>query len=152
MNSIRVLAIASALVLAAGCTKPVPAETATTPAPAATTEAPATAPVMLFNAYTSNALTPEGIPGEPAKVFKTSDKIYVGAVVHGEAASSTIKVEWTAEGASAPSSDETSMPVKSASVAAVDLTKAAPLAPGKYNVLVYLDGVPGWELAFDVQE
>ena len=110
----------------------------------------AAAPVTLYNAYTANSLTTEGVAGEPGKVFKTSDKIYVGAVVHGQAASSTIKVEWTANGATSPSSGQTSIPVTGASVATVELTQARPLAAGNYDVLVYLDGAPSWELTFDV--
>jgi len=160
MNSMRIAIIASAVLLAAACTKPVPAETGATPATgadstapaAAPAEAPATAAVSLYNAYTSNGLTPEGVAGEPGKSFKTSDKIYVGAVVHGQAASSKVKVEWSAEGATTPSSDETTLAVTGASVATVEVTKTAPLAAGKYKVLVYLDGAPAWELAFDVAE
>lgn len=161
MNSLRLAGIALAALIATGCTKPLPEETAAAPAPAAAaddsaatpaTDQPAAAPVTLYNAYTSNSLTPEGVAGEPGKTFKSSDKIYVGAVVHGRAASSTIKVEWTANGASSPSSGETSIAVTDASVATVELTQAGPLAAGSYKVLVYLDGAPGWELTFDVTQ
>lgn len=160
MNSMRIAIVASAVLLVAACTKPVPADTTTAAPPAteadatASKEAPAeaTAAVTLYNAYTSSGLTPEGIAGEPGKSFKTSDKIYVGAVLHGQAASSEIKVEWTAEGATAPSSDSATIAVTGASVATVEVTKAAPLAAGKYKVLVYLDGAPAWELAFDVAQ
>lgn len=160
MNSMRIAIITSAVLLAAACTKPVPADTATAPAAGASAEAPAAAPaeapaaaaVSLYNAYTSNGLTPEGVAGEPGKSFKTSDKIYVGAVVHGQAAASKVKVEWSAEGAATPSSDETTIAVTGASVATIDVTKTAPLAAGKYKVLVYLNGAPGWELAFEVTQ
>ena len=161
MNTIRLLRMAVltlAISMAAACTKPMPAETGAAPAPAAdsspmpTTDKPAAAPATLYNAYTASSLTPEGVAGEPGKVFKTSDRIYVGAVVHGQAASSTIKVEWTGNGATSPSSTETSIPVTGASVATVELTQAGQLAAGNYKVLVYLDGVPGWELAFEVAQ
>ena len=156
MNLLRLGAITLLAVMATACTKPLPADTAAKPASdpsvAATPAAPAAAPVMLYNAYTANSLTPEGIAGEPSKVFKTSDKIYVGAVIHGQAASSTIKVEWSTNDAITPYSGETSIPVTGASVATLELTQAGPLAAGNYKVLVYLDGAPGWELNFDVAE
>lgn len=162
MNSKRIATITLATLLAAACTKPAPTPTDATTAPAAggsvetpaatPVQAPVVSPVALYNAYTSSSLTAEGVAGEPGKSFKTSDKIYVGAVVHGQAASSKIKVEWSVEGAAAPSSGETAIPVTGASVATVELTKTAPLAVGKYKALVYLDGAPAWELAFDVAQ
>lgn len=160
LRSLRMAVLTLAISMAVACTKPMPAETgaASAPAPATdsspmpTTDTPAAAPATLYNAYTASSLTPEGVAGEPGKVFKTSDRIYVGAVVHGQAASSTIKVEWTGNGATSPSSTETSIPVTGASVATVELTQAGQLAAGNYKVLVYLDGVPGWELAFEVAQ
>ncbi len=162
MNSLRLVAVTLAALMATACTKPLPAETGAAPTPpvegsaatppAAEANIPAAAPTTLYNAYTANSLTPEGVAGDPGKAFKTSDKIYVGAVVHGQSASSTIKVEWTANAATTPSSGETSIPVTGASVATVELTQAGPLAAGNYKVLVYLDGAPGWELTFDVTQ
>lgn len=160
MNSVRLAIITTAVLLTAACTKPDPADTAATPAAegsaasstAELASASAAAAVTLYNAYTSDGLTPQGIAGDPGKSFKTSDRIYVGAVVHGEAASSTIRVEWAAEGGATPNTDETVIAVTGASVATIDLTKSAPLAAGSYKVLVYLDGAPAWELAFEVTQ
>ena len=164
MNSLRLAGVTLAALMITACTKPLPADTGAEPAPAPTSEGaaatspattsdmPAAAPVSLYNAYTASTLTQDGTAGEPSKAFKTSDKIYVGAVVHGQAAASSIKVEWSVDGATSPNSGETSIPVTGASVATVELTKAGPLAAGSYKVLVYLDGAPGWELAFDVTQ
>lgn len=155
MSTIRILSVAIAALVATACTKPQPTEPAansvSSPADRATAPSPAAKPaVFLYNAYLSNGLTAEGVAGEPGKQFRVGDKIYAGAVVHGNAPAASIKVEWTADPGVAPSSGETSIPVVGASVATVDLTSARPLAAGNYKALVYLDGAPGWELEFTV--
>jgi hypothetical protein len=143
--------------LLAGCTKPDPAAApaADAPAPAASADpaaqAPAPAPaVMMYNAYTSNALKQDGEAGEPARIFKSGEKIYAGAVLHGEASSAVIKVEWFAGDEKALGSAETTIPVKTASVATVEIAQATPLAAGTYKALVYLNDAPSWELFFEV--
>jgi hypothetical protein len=160
MNATRIAVVSLAALFAAACTKPAPTDAAgATPATdsgataaSVETPAPAAAAATLHNVYASSALTADGAAGEPSKAFKTSDKVYVSAVVHGQASAAAVKIEWTAEGATAPSSEETSIPVTGSSVATVELTKAAALAAGKYKVMVYLDGAPAWELALDVTQ
>lgn len=160
MNATRIAVVTFAALLAAACTKPAPTDAAVS-APAADNgaaaaadapAAPVAAAATLHNVYASSTLTPDGAAGEPSKAFKTSDKVYVSAVVHGQASAAVVKVEWTADGAAVPNSEETSLPVTGASIATVELTKASALAAGKYKVLVYLDGAPAWELAFDVTQ
>ena len=158
MNASRIAVVTFAALIAAACTKPVPTDAAgATPATdngaaavPAETPPPAAAAATLHNVYASSTLTPDGAAGEPSKSFKTSDKVYVSAVVHGQASAAVVKVEWTADGAAVPSSEETSIPVTGASIATIELTKASALAAGRYKVLVYLDGAPAWELVLDV--
>lgn len=159
MNAPRIAIVTFAALMAAACTKPAPADAAGTApgtgngaaaVPAETPAPAAVAAITLHNVYASSTLTPDGAAGEPSKAFKTSDKVYVSAVVHGQASAAVVRVEWTADGAAVPSSEETSIPVTGASIATMELTKASALAAGKYKVLVYLDGAPAWELAFDV--
>lgn len=147
-------------VLLAACTKPQePAASPGTPATAAqggtaapTTEAPppSTPAVLVYNAYTSNSVNQNAEAGEPTRLFKSGEKIYVGVVLHGEAASASVKVEWFAGDEKALGSEEVAVPAKTATVATVEISRTAPLAPGAYKALVYLDGAPSWELFFDV--
>ena len=140
------------MALLAGCTKPAGTEAAATPGtPAAATTAPAaSSPVLLYNAYTSKALAADGSPAEPIKLFDAGDRVYVGVVLHGQAASAKIRVEWSRAGA-AVGSGATELAVAGATVGMVEATREGPLAAGEYKALVYLDGAPSWELAFTVK-
>ncbi len=147
------------VVLLAACTKPEPSGASpATPAAGASTEATApvsevAAPVpalLVYNAYSSNTLSLNGEAGEPSRVFSAGDKIYVGVVLRGEAATAAVKVEWFAGDEKALGVEETAVSVKTAAVATVELSRTAPLAPGNYRALVYLNGAPSWELNFEV--
>jgi hypothetical protein len=147
------------VVLLTACTKPEePSVSPSSPpaavsqeAPAPVSELPAPAPALLvYNAYSSNLLSLNGEAGEPARVFNPGDKVYVGVVLRGEAASGRVKVEWFAGDEKLLGTEETTIPVKTAAVATVELSRAAPLAPGTYKALVYLNDAPSWELLFEV--
>ena len=91
-------------VLLAACTKPQepaasPGTSATaaqegTAAPTAEAPPPSTPAVLVYNAYTSNSVNQNAEAGEPTRLFKSGEKVYVGVVLHGEAASASVKVEW----------------------------------------------------------
>jgi hypothetical protein len=146
--------------LLAGCTKPqepgaspgAPATSASQEAGGPATEAPppSTPALLVYNAYTSNTINQNAEAGEPTRVFKSNEKVYVGVVLHGEAASAGIKVEWFSGDEKVLGAEEVAVPVKTATVATVELSRAAPLVPGTYKALVYLNGAPSWELFFDV--
>lgn len=138
----------------AACTKPdatdaTPAAMPTTASGEAATPAPAPV-VMVFNAYTSNILNQNGEAGEPTRIFKSGEKIYIGAVLHGDAASVVVKAEWFDGDEKSLGSAETTLAAKTATVATVELVQPTPLAVGTYKALVYLNGAPSWELLFEI--
>lgn len=113
---------------------------------------PAKAPLVLFNAYTAKMLAANHDAGTPTTEFSIGDKVYVGAVIHGEGSSVDIKVEWSLVGGPVMGSEEATIQVATAAVATLDLTKAAPLGAGTYKAVVLLNGKPSWELHFKVGE
>lgn len=120
-------------------------------APSASNSVTSTSSVMLFNAYTSKELDTNNNAGVPTRDFTPSDKVYVGVVVHGEADTAHIRIDWSLANGAALGNAETSVPVVKAAVATFDLSKEAPLKAGSYKVLVSLNGKPGWELNFVVR-
>lgn len=152
MRRTNLMVVTAVCVAAAACTKPAP-EVAVTPT-AESTVAPQTAvsatSTMIYNAYTSNDLGLDGAPGQPGRAFLSSDKVYVGVVLHGQAVKADVKVEWSDTAGIVRGSEQTSIPVKEASVATLEITKGGALSPGEYTILVSLDDKPGWELKIDV--
>lgn len=112
--------------------------------------APAKIPVTLTNAYTAKTLERNGDAGAPTHLFMSSDKIYVGVVLHGEANSASVKIDWSLASGPVLGSEEVAIPVVKAAVATLDLTKNEQLKAGEYKVLVVLNGKPSWELRFNV--
>lgn len=104
--------------------------------------------VKIRNAYLSNVLDDAGNPGAPVAAVKAGEKAYLGVVVEGQKAESTVKVEWFDAAGTKLGEGETRIPVNGASIAKVEMTAQAPLVPGKYKALVWLNGVPSWEVAY----
>lgn len=112
--------------------------------------APVKVPVTLNNAYMAKTLDANHMAVAPTTDFNVADKIYVGVVLHGQAALVKVKVEWSLADGSELSSQETALPVATAAVATLELSRAAPLKMGDYKAVVFLDGKPSWELKFKV--
>lgn len=110
------------------------------------------APPILFNAYTAKTLDADHHAGTPANTFLAADKVYVGVVIHGSAASAAVKVKWSLVDEPAVTSEEVAVPVAGSAVATIELSKSAPLTAGSYKAIVLLNGKPNWELNFKVGE
>jgi len=140
-----------ALVVAA-CTKPAtPEPTSGTEVAAASQSAAQPADsVSLFNAYTARSLNAEAQATDPAKEFSRVEPVYIGAVVHGESESATIKAEWSLNGGPVLGSAEKSSPVRTAEVVTLAPIPGGSLEKGSYTAIIYLNGAPSWELPFQV--
>jgi hypothetical protein len=121
-------------------------------APGASAEAvaPAAPAVSVRNAYLSNTMDADGVPGTPVTRLATDEKAYVGVVLLGDAPETPVEVIWALDGAEAGRAT-TRVASNGSAVAAVDLTADAPLQPGHYTAMVTVDGKPSWELEFDVR-
>lgn len=117
---------------------------------ASSVAAPAEMPLMLYNAFTAKSIDTGHPSGVLTKSFGVSDPIFVGAVIHGKAASAVVKVEWSLVGGPVLGSEEVTIPVADAAVATLNLSKGAPLGVGSYKAIVLLNGKPEWELEFRV--
>lgn len=137
--------------LFAGCTQQGPEGSASSDH-ANSTSSSSKAPLALYNAYAAKTLAANHDAGSPTTAFSTADKVYVGAVVHGEGSSVEIRVEWSLVGGPVIGSEEVTLQVATAAVATLELSKTAPLAAGNYKAIVLLNGKPSWELNFRVGE
>ncbi len=142
------------LVAAAACSKPAIPETASAAAVTGTSGSavvPADA-VSLFNAYTASSLDAEAQATDPAKEFSKADPVYIGAVIHGDSGSATIKAEWSFNGGPVLGSVEKSSPVRTAAVVTLPPIPGGSLEKGSYMAVVYLNGEARWELPFQITE
>ncbi len=154
MKYVRLAGAALVLVAAAACTKPAAPEATSAAVVAGTSESavqPADA-VSLFNAYTARSLNAEAQATDPAKEFSKAEPVYIGAVVHGESGSATIKAEWSLNGGPVLGSAEKSSPIRTAEVVTLAPIPGGSLEKGSYMAIVSLNGQPRWELPFQITD
>ena len=148
------LAGAALVLVVAACIKPATPDSAsgTEVAAASQSAAQPADSVSLFNAYTARSLNAEAQATDPSKVFSRVEPVYIGAVVHGDSESVTIKAEWSLNGGGVLGSAEKSSPVRTAEVVTLAPIPGGSLEKGSYMVIVYLNGKPSWELPFHITD
>lgn len=143
--------VLSTATLFTGCQK---ATTTEAPSPAAAA-APATAPVPKFtfvNAALAKSVPPTGeINAETS--FSTKDNIQAVAILEGKDGTADVKVEVLGSDGAKVMENTSSGPVVGKAAIATEL--AAPQAgwvPGSYTAKYYLDGIPSWEVKFNITQ
>ena len=146
-KSVVIAIIVSAATLFTGCQK------ASTDAPASATAAPVPAAKFTFlNAALAKDIPPTGEINAQTS-FAAKDKIQAVAILEGKEGTASVKVEvQSADGTKVMENTSSGPVVGKAAIATELVAPQAGWTPGSYTAKFYLDGVPSWEVKFNIAQ
>jgi hypothetical protein len=122
-----------------------------TPSPAATASPALRTDVSVTEISLGSAVGPDRRVARPRDVFAPSDTVYTSVVTEGSGRSGRLSARWTHQKAEVVAESSLDIAPDATTVSEFHISKPNGLAPGGYEVEIFLDGASAGKRSFSVE-